>query len=125
VALTICDTDVLVDALRGRGESERVADELRAGRLATTAISLFELLAGAKEGPEKGRVVALLAPLPILPFDELAAAHAARARIDLERRGLAIGMADLQIAGICLSREMRLWTRDRAHFERIEGLRLF
>lgn len=122
MALTVADTDVLIDALRGRGESERVADALRAGRLATTSISLFELLSGAAEPAEENRIRMLVAAMTLLPFDAAAAERAARARILLEREGRTIGSADLQISGICLAHDLPLWTRNRAHFERIPGL---
>lgn len=124
MALIVTDTDVLIDALRGRGEGERVADALRLGRLATTAITLFELLSGASEPEERERVLDLLGAMTILPFDEPAAERAAGTRLALERVGRAIGSADLQIAGICLSRDLPLWTRNRAHFARIQGLEL-
>lgn len=124
MALIVADTDVLIDALRGRGEAERVAEALRLGRLASTAVTLFELLSGASEPGERERVLALLGAMTILPFDEPAAERAARARLALEAEGRAIGSADLQIAGICLSRDLPLWTRNRAHFERIQGLEL-
>lgn len=124
MALIVADTDVLIDALRGRGEAERVAEALRLGRLASTAVTLFELLSGASEPGERERVLALLGAMTILPFDEPAAERAARARLALEAEGRAIGSADLQIAGICLSRDLPLWTRNRAHFERIQGLGL-
>jgi len=124
VALIVADTDVLIDALRGRGEAERVAEALRLGRLASTAVTLFELLSGASELEERERVQALLGAMTLFPFDEPAAERAARARLALEAEGRAIGSADLQIAGICLSRDLPLWTRNRAHFERIQGLGL-
>ncbi len=124
MALTVADTDVLIDALRGRGEAERVSAALRSGRLATTAISVFELLSGAGEGPERLRVSALLGAMTILPFDRPAAERAAGARVALEREGNTIGSADLQIAGICLAHGLPLWTRNHAHFERVEGLEL-
>jgi predicted nucleic acid-binding protein len=124
VALIVADTDVLIDALRGRGEAERVAEALRLGRLASTAVTLFELLSGASELEERERVQALLGAMTLFPFDEPAAERAAGARLALELEGRAIGSADLQIAGICLSRDLPLWTRNRAHFERIQGLAL-
>ncbi len=46
------------------------------------------------------------------------------AREALEATGSPIGMADYQIAGVCLSRSALLLTRNRAHFERVSGLRL-
>lgn len=122
--MIVADTDVLIDSLRGRGEAERVSDALRKGILATTTITLFELLSGAAESSEKKKVEALLGALTVLPFDVAAAEQAASARITLEREGRTIGAADLQIAGICLAHDLPLWTRNRSHFERVPGLAL-
>lgn len=123
--MTVADTDVLIDALRGRKESaERIAAEIRAGSLATTAITHFELLSGARTGPELEKVTKLLRPMAILPLDQAAAQAAAQARRSLESIGAKIGMADYLIAGICLSRSAPLLTRNRAHFERVPGLTL-
>jgi predicted nucleic acid-binding protein len=48
--MTIADTDVLVDYLRGRGEAERIS--LRKQSFCTTVITAFELWAGAN-GPKQ------------------------------------------------------------------------
>jgi predicted nucleic acid-binding protein len=42
----------------------------------------------------------------------------------LENRGDAIGMGDSLIAGIVLQNGGTLLTRNRRHFERVEGLRI-
>lgn len=125
MALIIADSDVLIDALRGRTSAAgRIDRELASGALATTAITAFELRIGAGSDQAAGQVETLLAPLTIVPFDERAADHAARIRQDLESRGTPIGMADYLIAGICISRTAVLLTRNHAHFERVEGLEL-
>ena len=56
--------------------------------------------------------------------DHAAGLAAADVRRALEKSGDGIGMADYQIAGICVSRGAALWTRNTAHFERVPGLRL-
>jgi tRNA(fMet)-specific endonuclease VapC len=123
--MKIADTDVLIDALRGFEPSTSVVRTAIAGRaLATTAISAFEILSGARTPAELDLIRELLAPLPILVFDDRASEAAAVARRELERRGETIGMADYLIAGICLSRSATLVTRNRRHFERVPGLRL-
>ncbi len=123
--MIVADSDVLIDALRGRQPgADRIALELRAGALATTAITVFELLSGARAKRVKDPVERLLAALIVLPFDEAAARAAAEAREALEATGSPIGMADYQIAGVCLSRSAVLLTRNRAHFERVPGLSL-
>ena len=121
--MMVADTDVLIDALHGKGAAaERVALELRGGALATTVVTAFELLSGAKRPKHRAAIQALLGGLTILPLDEASARRAAGIRIDLEARGEKIGMADYLIAAICLERDGVLLTRNRAHFERVPGL---
>lgn len=123
--MIVADTDVLIDALRGRSPAaERIALELDAGGLATTAVSVFELRSGARSAEAVGAIEALLAALTILPFDEGAAERAAQARRELESAGTPIGMADYMIAGTCLAHSAILLTRNRKHFERVHGLSL-
>ncbi len=123
--MIVADSDVLIDALRGREPAtSRIALELRSGALATTAISVFELLSGARSERARMQIERLLAALSVLPFDAAAGEAAARARLELEAVGTPIGTADYLIAGICLSRSAVLLTRNRNHFERVGGLRL-
>ncbi|MGH7545899.1 MAG: type II toxin-antitoxin system VapC family toxin [Gemmatimonadota bacterium] len=123
--MTVADSDVLIDALAGREPAAtRVRSALETSQLATTTVSLFELLSGARGKGARGKVEKLLAALTILPFDAPAGRAAAEARRQPQTRGSSVGMADYLIAGICLSRSLPLLTRNRAHFERISGLRL-
>ncbi|MEX1258967.1 MAG: type II toxin-antitoxin system VapC family toxin [Gemmatimonadota bacterium] len=123
--MIVADSDVLIDALRGRSPfRERVALELKTGALATTAITAFELRSGARSERAAAQVDELLGALVILPFDEGAAVRAAEVRRALESAGNPIGMADYLIAGICLERAALLLTRNREHFERVAGLSL-
>jgi tRNA(fMet)-specific endonuclease VapC len=121
----VADTDVLIDALRGREPAaRRVAVEIEAGRLATTVISAFELLSGARQPGERQRIEDLLAGMAVVPLDARSGAVAAELRRELEGRGESIGLADYLIAGICVGRSVSLMTRNRRHFDRIPGLRL-
>lgn len=123
--MIVADSDVLIDAMRGREPAAgRIALELETGRLSTTAVSAFELRSGARSARAREQVERLLAPLHILPLDAEAASRAAEARRNLEGKGSPIGMADYLIAGICLARSALLLTRNRVHFERVPGLRL-
>jgi len=125
VAVTVADSDVLIDFLRAsEPEATQVAEALRHGRLATTVVNLFELMSGARSRRQREGVADLLAALEIYTMDEASAQRAAEVRRDLEARGEGIGMADYLIAGICLSRGLPLLTRNRRHFERIADLSL-
>jgi predicted nucleic acid-binding protein len=123
MALTVADSDVLIDALRGREPSAtRVREGLRDGTLATTAVNAFELQSGARTALEQEAVAGLLGAMSILPLDAAPAERAARCRRDLEASGRTIGMGDLLIAGICLDRSAVLLTRSRSHFDQVAGL---
>lgn len=123
--MIVADSDVLIDALRGyKPAQERIDLELGSGQLATTVVTVFELLSGGRSASQKDKVEKLLAPLMIFPLDRQAAWQAAEIRRLLEAQGRALAMADYLIAGICISRNSILLTRNRAHFERIPGLRL-
>lgn len=123
--MRLADSDLLIDMLRGYEPSAsavRAAIDDRA--LATTSVTAFELLSGARTAAQLRVMSELLALLPVVPFDERASEAAATARRELERRGETIGLADFMIAGICLSRSATLLTGNRRHFERIRGLLL-
>ena len=79
--MIVADSDILIDALRGRRPArERIDRELATGQLATTAISVFELLSGSRSSSQVEKVTKLLAPLVILPLDGDAAHRAAEIR---------------------------------------------
>ena len=120
----IADTDVLIDFLQGAGEAERISRELDTGQLYVTAITAFELWAGAKSPQQTAMVEALLAALTILPLNDSSARRAGEIYRELAGSGTAIGMADSLIAGIALDRGAMLITRNRKHYQRVRGLKL-
>jgi len=123
MAMMVADTDVLIDALHGKEPARtRIDIELGTGRLATTVVTVFELLSGARRPSQRASIEPLLAAMTILGLDPDSAQLAARLRRDLERTGQGIGMADYLIAGICISHQAMLITRNREHFQRIHGL---
>lgn len=123
--MIVADTDVLIDFLTGHEPvATRIARELEGGRLATTAVSRFELRAGVRNPKQERAVRQLLDALVTLDLDARAADRAADVRRSLEKAGAPIGMADSLIAGIVLQAGGRLLTRNRRHFERVAGLAL-
>ena len=123
--MILADTDVLIDYLR---DVQPVAGQVlryrESNNLQTTAINCFELLSGAWEGSHGDRVRRLVAPIPVVSLDKAAASRAASVRQLQEQRGATIGMADSLIAGIALANDLPLMTRNRKHFEGVEGLQL-
>jgi len=64
------------------------------------------------------------AGLEVLPYGTNAAVHYGEIRSDLERKGMTIGINDLQIAGHARSNGLVLVTNDTREFERVDGLRM-
>lgn len=123
--MIVADTDVLIDFLAGREPAAgRVAIELESSTFGTTAVTRFELLAGARDRTAENLLRRLLDSLTTLPLDRESADHAEGVRRSLEQRGQSIGMADSLIAGIVLAHDGVLLTRNRKHFERVEALKL-
>jgi len=123
--LILADTDVLIDYLAGaQPVTDQVLKYAQSDTLHTSAVSCFELLSGAWGGKRGDRVRRLVAAIPILPLDREAAIRAAVVHQQLARRGFSIGMADSLIAGIALVNDLPLLTRNRKHFDHVDGLRL-
>jgi len=121
--MIIADTDVLVDYLRLTvPAAARVAVLIESGELCTTAISRYEIASGTHTPRQFVSVRRLFALIPTLMLDEKSAERGAEVNRELQSKGLAIGMADSLIAGIALTAKWALLTRNRRHFERIEGL---
>jgi tRNA(fMet)-specific endonuclease VapC len=123
--MIIADSDVLIDFLRGKGDwARRVAVELETRSFGTTALTAFEIRSGARTARQKKAVDTLLEAMTILPFGPEEARIASDIRQQVESRGQPIGMADYMIAAVCIAAGGVLLTRNRKHFERVEGLKL-
>lgn len=122
--MIIADTDVLIDYLRGTESVRRQVVAYRESEgLQTTAVTCFELLSGAR-GKLRHQTRELMATIPVLPLTRESASRAAGVCQELESKGRSIGTADSMIAGIALANDLPLLTRNRKHFEHIDGLAL-
>ena len=125
MAMTVADTDVLIDFLSNRAPgADRIAQELERGQLATTAINRVELLACVRTRRPEKAVHDVLAALLTLPLDRPAADEAAEIRRTLDLAGASIGMGDSLIAAVVRLHDAELFTRNRRHLDRVRGLRL-
>jgi tRNA(fMet)-specific endonuclease VapC len=122
---------VLSEPIKSRPNARVVGSiERHEGELATCAIVWHELGYGAarlaasrkRTAIEAYLEEAVRAALPILPYDQEAAAWHARERARLARRGRAPSAADGQIAAIARVNELVLVTANTRDFRRFEGL---
>lgn len=125
MAVIVADSDVLIDFLDGREPAAAAVQRAReANVLVTTSVSRFEILSGARTDAERARFLRLLDEIKNLPLDAPAADQAATVYRALEKSGKRIEPGDCLIAGIVLHHGGILLTRNRKHFERVEGLTL-
>lgn len=122
--VVVVDTDLVIDFLRGKGPGVPLVRELVAGhRLRVTAITAFELRVGADFLARRDDILRLVRSRTF-PLDSRSALRAGDVAAALRRDGQDIGMADCLQAGICLNFDLPLATRNRKHFQRVDGLRL-
>ncbi len=123
--MTVLDTNFLIDLLNDEPGISIVADSFQNPK--TTIINVFELYYGAScsSKPEENipKINILLKSLGILEFDRDAALKSGGIQAKLMNSGRPVDPMDVLIAGIVLSNNEELVTRNIDHFKRIPGLR--
>ncbi len=122
--LVVVDTDLVIDFLRGKGPGTTLVRELVAHhRLRFTAITAFELRVGGDFLRRRDDILRLLRSRTF-PLDPGCALRAGEVAAELRAAGRGIGFADCLQAGTCLRFDLPFATRNRKHFDRVDGLRL-
>lgn len=126
--MIVLDTNVVSELMRPAPEPKVLAwlDAQAADALWLTSVNVAELLFGLARLPEGARKRALLAGFArmlevdfagrVLAFDLRAATVFADIAAKRERAGQPVGLADSQIAAICLEHGAVLATRNVRHF---------
>lgn len=120
----LLDTNSVSYYLRGVAPLVKRVQAHKPRELAISAVTVMELRYGAarRRAPRLNEAIdAVLKALPILPFDAAAAERAGAVRATLEAKGIALGLADSQIAGQALVTGATLVSSDAA-FRRVPGL---
>lgn len=90
------------------------------------SIALYELQVGIAKSnnprKRKKQLESLISRIAVLPFASKEAEAAALVRAELEKLGTPIGPYDTLIAGIALSSNATLITRNTKEFSRVQGL---
>lgn len=124
--IIIADTDVVIDFFSGAEPvSTTISELIRGDNLALTSVTLFELYAGIVGKKRLRQIENLILVIPVFPLDRKEAETAATIYNELKQCGTLIGNQDILIAGICITHDLPLLTRNTAHFSRISRLRLF
>ena len=124
----LLDTDTCVDLLRGVESVVARLKKLTPDDCGISAISSFELFAGAAKvrdpRRETEKIDALLDVVEELPFAATEARRAGSLRASLEKAGTPIGAYDLLIAAHALTTELTLVTANTGEFSQVRGLSL-
>ena len=125
----ILETSFLIDFLKnGKGAISRMKNLVDSDEVIGIATpTIFELWSGitALDRPEKekSKIIFLISKLVIYQLDRESAELAGKINGELIKRGLKIDPEDSMIAGIAITNNKKVLTRDE-HFGRIEGLRV-
>ncbi|QTA79218.1 PIN domain-containing protein [Desulfonema limicola] len=125
------DTDVITNILKKK-PSQTLLNRLKNIRQEDqfiTVITVAEIVYGAEKSrqPEyhlKNLEAILLPAVSVLDFDIKAAYIAGNIRAGLEKAGMRLAWADIQIAAIAMSHEITLITGNIKHFARVAGLKI-
>ncbi len=124
--IVIADTDVVIDFFSGAEPvASTIADLIQEDHLVLTSVTVFELYAGITGKKRLKQINDLVSIMPVFPLEKKEAKTAAQIYNDLKQTGSLIGNQDILIAGICITHDVPLVTRNTGHFSRISRLKLF
>lgn len=124
--IIIADTDVIIDYFADiEPVASTVASLIDKDCLALTSVTVFELYAGITGTKRLKQINDLVSIMPVLPLEKSDSATAVQIYTDLKQAGNLIGNQDILIAGICITHDLPLMTRNTEHFSRIPRLKLF
>jgi tRNA(fMet)-specific endonuclease VapC len=116
----VADTDAFIDLLRAEGAHRKLVTLLGAGRLAATAVTVFEIWKGLESDIARDVARRAFRGVRVYPLSDAAARRAAE--VDQLLRRAPIGDRDTLIAGVCLAIQRPLLTANVRHFQRVPGL---
>ena len=125
MATYLLDTDIIIDALRGRsGRAELLMHLVGEGNaLACCAVNVTEVYAGMRP-EEEARTRAFLEGLIWRPVTREVAARAGLLKRDWAKRGVTLAVTDVTVAAIAIAHGLVLVTGNRRHYPMPE-LRIF
>ena len=123
------DTDTIANILKP-APSHRLQGRLRevpAEQQFISTITVYEIVYGAYKSTRidhhlRNLKELLLPQVTIVDFDSEAAYVCGALRVELERSGMPLPLADLQVASIAVTNQLVLITGNVGHFQRIPGL---
>jgi tRNA(fMet)-specific endonuclease VapC len=124
----LVDTDTLIYVFKRAGNCLARLAAQNDSDIAISTINLFELEYGLGKSDNRIKMNSYVATLcrryAVLDFDRTASQQAGVIRALLDTRGTPIGPYDIQMAGIALSKNLTIVTRNTREFVRVPGLQV-
>jgi len=124
----LLDTDTLIYTFKRTGNCLARLSQQPDADLAVSCINLFELEFGMAKSNNRALMERYLREIcnryTVLDFDHAAARQAGLVRAHLQSLGTPISPYDVQVAGVALSRQLTLVTRNTHEFDRVPDLRV-
>lgn len=110
----LVDTDVWIDSLRGRQTAHKFVRALP-DETAISAVSVGELYAGVRDGPERDALATLIASLDVVDITARVAEIGGLIRRD-SGKSHSVGLNDALIAATAIEHGLRLCTLNVKHY---------
>ncbi|MGB4116631.1 MAG: type II toxin-antitoxin system VapC family toxin [Polaromonas sp.] len=124
----LLNTDTLIYVFKRAGNCLAQLNRQNDTDIAISTINLFELEYGMGKSDNRIKMDSYVATLcrryAVLDFDLAASQQAGVIRALLDTRGTPIGPYDIQMAGIALSKNLTIVTRNTREFVRVPGLQV-
>lgn len=123
--MKVLDSDIVIAALRGTSDAKDAINALESDELAIASPTQYEVLLGAYHYGRKTQIdktEEFFDKYQVLPLDGPASKRAASIRANLMRKGVDLDDMDVLIAAVALENEASVVTRNKEHFQRIDGL---
>jgi tRNA(fMet)-specific endonuclease VapC len=121
----LIDTSIIIDHLRKKNKkNSQLYNIVGNYTLFISAITVFEIYAGAINDLKKQEISNVLEYVNILPFTKAAALKSGEIYLSLRKENQVIETKDLFIAATALSHDLPLMTLNLKHFERVKELNI-
>jgi tRNA(fMet)-specific endonuclease VapC len=125
------DTNFIIDIIKGKISIETL-NKLEDNSLSIASPSIVEIIRGLHlkstsqniKHNEEEKIENILNSLNILQLNKENAKAAGKIQAQLVNKGEDIGIMDIMIAAIAITNNEILITRNKKHFEKIEGLKI-
>ncbi len=120
----LCDTDVIIEYLKGNEATKNFFDKINSENIAISAITLMELFYGALNKRELNKIKRALSEFNILLLNE-DITQIAIELIENHSKSHGLKIPDALIASIAIYYDILLWTYNVKDFRFINALKLF